>query len=179
MTDQQHDPGGRSKPRWPAGSRVTAHFSECGLYRYELNETWDASLPLVMWCLMNPSVAGIEHADPTLIRTGGFARKWGYGGQLVGNVHAYRVTDSKRLIEATDPVGPENDAVLLALAARASIVVLAYGLPPKPLQARAKTVVAMLAASGAKLTYLRLANGGTPIHPLYLPGTLVPIDYAA
>lgn len=43
---------------------------------------------LVVFLLMNPSVAGVEHADPTLIKTGKYARAWGYGGQLVGNVHA-------------------------------------------------------------------------------------------
>ena len=47
-----------------------------------------------------PFGSGVEHADPTLIKTGKYARAWGYGGQLVGNVHAYRVTDSRRLVEA-------------------------------------------------------------------------------
>jgi hypothetical protein len=173
-----HDPGGKAKPRWPIGSTIDARFSECERYRYELSEVWDPALPLVMFALMNPSMARIEHADPTLIRTGGFARRWGYGGQLIANVHAYRVTDSKRLVEADDPVGPDNDAAILSMAARAAIVVLAYGQPPKPLRSRAAAVVAMLAASGAKLTYLRLAQDGTPVHPLYLPGSLVPMDYS-
>ena len=173
-----HDPGGRSKPRWPVGSLINARFSDCGRYRYELSEIWDPALPLVAFLCMNPSTARIEHADPTLIRTGSFARKWNYGGQLIANVHAYRITDSKRLVEADDPVGPENDAAILSMAARASIVVLAYGQPPKPLRARADAVVAMLADAGARLTYLRLSMGGVPMHPLYLPGTLVPQDYA-
>jgi len=118
-----HDPGGRSKPRWPAGSVVSARFSDCGLCRYELFEQWDVNLPLAMF-LMNPSVACMEFADPTLIRTGTFARSWNYGGQLIGNVQAYRVTDSTKLVEADDPVGPENDCSLAAMAKRAFIAVL-------------------------------------------------------
>ena len=174
-----HDPGGRSKPRWPAGSVVSARFSDCGLYRYELFEQWDVNLPLAMFLLMNPSVACTEFADPTLIRTSTFARSWNYGGQLVGNVHAYRVTDSARLVEAADPVGPENDGSLAAMAKRADIVVLAYGRPPKPLRARANQVVSMLCNEGVRLTYLRLSKDGTPQHPLYLPGSLVPREWRA
>ena len=173
-----HDPGGRSKPRWPAGSIVRARFSDCGCYRWELEEIWDDTpCPLAMWLMMNPSVAGVEHADPTLIKTGTFSRSWGYGGQLITNVHAYRATDSKRLLNVADPVGAENNAAILAMARRAEIVVLAYGQPPKPLRPRAALVVAMLRTAGARLTYLRLSKDGTPYHPLYLPGSLTPLDF--
>ncbi len=79
--------------------------------------------------------------------------------------------DSARLIEAADPVGPNNDTALLAMAAKAQRVVLAYGLPPKPLRPRAARVVAMLRDAGAELAYLALTADGTPRHPLYLPGT--------
>jgi hypothetical protein len=130
-----------------------------------------------MFLLMNPSVAGMEYGDPTLIRTGSFARSWGYGGQLVGNVHAYRLTDSKLLASVADPAGPDNDAALVAMAARAAIIVLAYGKPPKPLRPRAEYVVGLLRATGIRLAYLRLSLDGTPQHPLYLPGNLVPLDY--
>jgi hypothetical protein len=172
-----HDPGGKMKPKWLPGSIISAEFSDCACYRYELCEIWDKSRPLVMFLMMNPSVAGLEHADPTLMKTGKFARSWGYGGQLIGNVHAYRVTDSKLLTAAEDPVGPNNDATLVRMAGRADMVVLAYGLPPKRLQARAAKVVELLAANST-LKYLRLTRNGTPQHPLYLPGDLVPLDFS-
>lgn len=172
-----HDPGGKSKPKWPTGSVVAARFSSCQRYRYELSEIWNVDAHLVMFLMMNPSVAGIDYSDPTINRTGVFAVKWGFGGQLIGNIHAYRITDSKRLVEAADPVGPENDASLLAMAARASTVVLAYGQPPKALRPRGQHVVAMLRAAGVKLSYLRLSLDGTPQHPLYLPGSLMPLSY--
>ena len=169
-----HDPGGKSKPRWPADSEVRARFSACTRYRYTLEETWDATLPRVMWLLMNPSVAGLDHADPTLRRTGAFSRKWGYGGQLVGNVHAYRTTAQRRLLEIDDPAGPENDEALVMMAKRTGIVMLAYGQPPKPLRPRSAHVVELLQATGAKLYALRLAKDGSPFHPLYLPGDALP-----
>ena len=172
-----HDPGGKSKPRWPWDSEVSARFSSCDLYRYTLGEIWNPELPLVMWLLMNPSVAGLDHADPTLRRTGEFSRKWGYGGQLVGNVHAYRVTAQRRLLEIDDPAGPENDDALVGMARRTGIVMLAYGQPPKPLRARSARVVQLLRATGAKLFALRLAKDGSPFHPLYLAGDTVPFPF--
>jgi hypothetical protein len=170
---QRHDAGGKSRPAWPADSTVTAVFSDCQRYRYQLREIWDPAKPLVLWLLMNPSVACLDFSDPTLRKTGKFSRAWGYGGQLVGNVHAYRATDKHRLLEVTDPVGPENDRAILAMAAAAKTVVLAYGQPPKALRNRGRTLTERL-RSHPGLCHLRLAQDGTPMHPLYLPETLRP-----
>lgn len=171
-----HDPGGKKKPDWPLNSVVEATFSDCQRYRYYLSEIWDLERPLVMFLMMNPSVAGKEHADPTLIKTGKYARAWGYGGQLVGNVHAYRVTDSKLLLRAEDPVGPKNDAAILEMARSAQAIVLAYGLPPRSLRPRAAAVVGMLRGKYS-LKYLKLTKNGTPCHPLYLRDSLEPLDF--
>lgn len=171
-----HNPGGKTKYPWPADSKVLATFSTCGRYRYELSEIWDANKPLVMFLLMNPSIADLDFADPTLFKTGKYARAWGYGGQLVGNVHAYRVTNKERLKEIEDPVGHRNDEALLNMAERAEMVLLAYGQPPKTLRARGPAVVQLLKYH-RRLAYLRLANDGTPYHPLYLADSLRPLDY--
>lgn len=169
-----HDPGGKSKPRWPADSSIDARFSPCNRYRYTLTEIWDSTLPPLMWLLMNPSVASVEHADPTLIRTGRYARLWGYGGQLVGNVHAYRATDKDKLLEIDDPEGPENVDALVQMAKQAGTVMLAYGQPPKVLRPRSAEVVQLLRETGAALHHLRLSKDGSPAHPLYLPANLEP-----
>lgn len=72
-----------------------------------------------------PSGAGIGHADPTLIRTGGFARPWGYGGQPSAPcITGSRITASKLLTKVADPVGPDYDAAILSMAARAATVFL-------------------------------------------------------
>jgi hypothetical protein len=173
----KHDPGGKRRPKWPVDSKVGAVFSDCERYRYQLSEIWNPAGPLVLWVLMNPSVACTAYSDPTLRRTGKFARAWGYGGQLVWNVHAYRATDKKKLLTVSDPIGPQNDKHLLKLAARAKTVVLAYGQPPKALRPRAVHVVEMLAQHPG-LCHLRLAKNGTPTHPLFLPSTLKPVPHS-
>ncbi len=172
----KHDAGGKVRPAWPADSAVTAVFSECQQYRYQLREIWDISKPLVLWLLMNPSVACTAYSDPTLRKTGKFARAWGLGGQLVGNVHAYRATDKDKLLDVADPVGPGNDQAILEMAAQAKTVVLAYGQPPKALRQRGREVEALL-SHHPELCHLRLSMDGTPVHPLYLPETLRPIAH--
>jgi hypothetical protein len=169
-----HDAGGKSRPQWAIDSVVRARFSECGRYRYELSEVWDATKPLLLWVLMNPSVANLDHSDPTLIKTGKYARAWGYGGQLIGNVHAYRATDSNQMLLVDDPAGPENDEALLSMAQRADLIVLAYGIPPKNLAKRGLHVANILGQSN-DLYYLKLNTDGSPSHPLYLPANLRPI----
>lgn len=172
----KHDPGGKVRPAWPADSKVEPVFSDCEQYRYQLSEIWNPAGPLVLWVLMNPSVACAAYSDPTLRKTGRFARAWGYGGQLVWNVHAYRATNKKELLEVSDPVGPENDQHIMAMAARAKTVVLAYGQPPKALRQRAFEVANKL-IQHPELCHLRLAKDGTPMHPLYLPNALRPVPH--
>lgn len=169
----KHDAGGKVRPAWPADSTIKAVFSECQQYRYQLREVWDRGKPLVLWMLMNPSVACTEYSDPTLRKTGKFARSWGYGGQLVGNVYAYRATDKTRLLEVSDPIGPMNDQMILRMADQAAIIVLAYGQPPKVLRHRGLQVTSLL-SNHPGLSYLRLAKDGTPVHPLYMPSSLYP-----
>lgn len=179
MKMMQHDAGGKSRPPWPKDSIVNATFSPCSQYRYSLSEVWDLAKPLVLWVLMNPSVACTNHSDPTLRKTGNFARAWGYGGQLVANVHAYRATDKSRLLTVSNPVGPDNDRAIVQMAQRARTIVLAYGQPPEKLKKRGQEVVDMLIHHPG-LSYLRLAKDGiTPVHPLYLPACLEPKPYKA
>lgn len=173
----KHDPGGKARPAWPEDSQVTAVFSKCERYRYQLREIWEPSGRLVFWLLMNPSVACLDFSDPTLRKTGKFARSWGFGGQLVGNVHAYRATDKNQLLKVREPVGSRNDKMILQMADEAETVVLAYGQPPKALRQRSDEVVSLL-RQHPRLCYLRLSKGGIPMHPLYLPDTLTPQPFA-
>ena len=73
-----------------------ARLSECGRYRYSLWRVWDAGLPSLAWCLLNPSTADAEREDATTRRLRGFCRAWGYGGYLLVNLFALRATDPAR-----------------------------------------------------------------------------------
>ena len=63
------------------------------------------------------------------------------------------------------------------MACDAALVVLAYGKPPPRFRPRSLAVVGLLRAAGVRLTYLRASLDGTPQHPLYLPASVIPLDF--
>ncbi|MEP0894347.1 DUF1643 domain-containing protein [Leptolyngbya boryana FACHB-1624] len=80
-----------------------------------------------MFVGLNPSTADETHDDPTIRRCTKFAKDWGYSGLCMTNLFAYRATDPKEMIASVDSIGLENDQYLLEYAARAGIVVAAWG----------------------------------------------------
>ncbi|MBX9594697.1 MAG: DUF1643 domain-containing protein, partial [Roseomonas sp.] len=149
-------------------------------YRYLLGREWDAAKPTVLFDMMNPSTARADVDDATIAKVTKFARRWDFGRLLIGNVHAYRCTDQARLAETPDPVGPENDAHLLAMAAEAKLIIMAYGTPKiAALRARGPAVARMLEAAGHRLHALRVSTAGVPWHPLYLPDDTHPAPWTA
>jgi hypothetical protein len=98
-----------------------AILSARGNYRYQLWRRWSAG-PELLWILLNPSTADAEHDDATIRKCIGFSRRWDYGGLRVINLFAYRATAPADLLAASDPVGPENDAVIRSLRTRECIV---------------------------------------------------------
>lgn len=148
------------------------------MYRYELGRVWNGRLPVLLMIGMNPSTANAAFDDPTLYKGRRYAEDWGFGALLMGNVFGYRATNQKRLLETPDPVGPDNDAHLSAMADRADLILFAYGTPHKSLRYRGPEVARMLAKKHQqKLHVLALSKDGVPKHPLYLKGTLKPIPW--
>ena len=104
-----------------------ATFDESGKYRYTLERTWDGQRERVLFIMLNPSDADEKKDDATIRKCIGFAKCWGYGGLMAGNLFAWVSTDPKGLIEQLAPVGPENDAHLQRLAEEYGTVVVAWG----------------------------------------------------
>lgn len=68
---------------------------------------------------------------------------------------------------AEDPVGPENDAVLLQGLDWADRVICAWGTHGEHL-GRGPEVAALLKGTGRELLHLGLSKAGHPKHPLYI-----------
>jgi hypothetical protein len=148
--------------------RSGAQFSPCGLYRYRLYRTWDLFLPTCLFVMLNPSKADEVDNDPTVERCERRARAWGFGTLEVVNIFALRSTDPTALYSAVDPVGPANDAAILAAAAGASRIICAWG-THGAFMGRGRKVREMLEGAGHMLYALKVNQGGDPAHPLYLP----------
>jgi len=80
-------------------------------------------------------------------------------------------------MQVPDPIGPDSDKHLVAMAKDAGIVIFAYGHPcHETLRTRGPALAKLLIKeAGVEPHILRLAMNGTPYHPLYLKETLVPV----
>jgi hypothetical protein len=158
---------------------VTAVFSACRTWRYRLDRdvaTLAATRGAVRFVGLNPSTADETQDDPTIRRCKRFALDWGFGRLVMANAYAFRSTNPKGLWSAADPVGPENDAHLEAIAREVELVVCAWGAHARP--DRVAAVLAALARAGRQPHALATTKAGAPGHPLYLPASLSPIPWS-
>lgn len=155
--------------------KKTAEISKCGKYRYQLSRIWDESKPIVLFIMLNPSTADANEDDPTIRRCIGFAKSWGYGGLMVGNLFGLRATNPKELLgynlcKDFEPSHPDyiNRKSVAYMASICDKIILAYGNPPidnweKP--------------TFENMFHLGLTKSGNPKHPLYLKKDLIPISF--
>lgn len=145
-----------------------AHFSTDGLYRLELSRTWDRTLPTLAGIGLNPSTAGAEKNDPTVLRLIAFARAWGYGSLMLGNLYAFRSPHPKALTHVADPVGPQNDMILQGIT-RGRCVLVMWGatiVPKLWVRERARRVLELVGHGASQVTCLGFTSDGSPIHPM-------------
>lgn len=145
----------------------TAVYSDCERYRYSLTRIWDPAGRRVLFVMLNPSTATEVQNDPTVERCERRARALGFGAFRVANIFAWRETDPHKMRRAADPVGPDNDAAILAGADWADQVVAAWGTHGAH-GGRGPAVEALLRGTGQPLFHLGLTKGGHPKHPLYI-----------
>ena len=155
-----------------------AIISKCGNYRYSLSRIWDKDKPLVMFLMFNPSTADTDRDDPTIRKCIGYAKNWGYGGILVGNLFAFRSSDPLDLLYSDNPIGKHNGEYLEKMFDKSSIIIFAWGnqkildkIYDGPFKDFSKN------KNREKYYYLELSKRGTPKHPLYLKKELKPIKY--
>lgn len=128
----------------------------------------------LLFCMLNPSTADEENDDPTIRRCIGFAERERCSNLVVVNLFGARATKPKDLLYVDDPVGPGNDAVIRQEAARADLIIAAWGDPPPKLHStcqRPRDVLQMLLQHrdvyrlGEDTTAI-----GNPRHPLFRRG---------
>jgi hypothetical protein len=144
-----------------------AEYSGCEAYRYALTRVWDGAGGKVAFVMLNPSTATEVQNDPTVERCERRARALGFGAFRVVNIFAYRATDPRVMRAQGDPVGPANDAAILAAAEWADRLVCAWGSHGGHLD-RGAAVEAVLRRTGQPLYQLGLTKAGQPKHPLYI-----------
>lgn len=150
--------------------QTSAEFSACEKYRYELRRVWDNSKPLVLFIGINPSDANASVEDNTSRVCINYAKRWNFGGLLLGNLFALVSKDQSALYNTLDPVGPNNDDWLQKLQSEAKLVVCAWS-NTGSYMGRDKIALEFLKSPHC-LTKLK---SGRPGHPLYKKASLQPI----
>ena len=159
--------------------RSKAIISDCGQYRYELHREWDKKKGKVLFIMLNPSTADGVEDDLTTRRCVNFAKKWGYGGMMIGNIYPFRAKrpkDLRKWIDTDKDAAFEttviNQAYVGNMATCTDLIVCAWG-------CNYKGGIPEWIDNLGRLHYLELCDDGiTPKHPLgNLSKDLVPIDY--
>lgn len=146
----------------------SAALSPCGLYRYELTRSWDATKPTVAFIMLNPSTADAAEDDPTIRRCIGFASRWGFGELRVYNLFALRATDPQALWAHADPFGPDFEK-WAKKPRECDKVVVAWGtFGDKGRNAARGRCFARDHLHGVELWALAINADGSPRHPLYV-----------
>lgn len=157
----------------------TAKISSCETYRYLLSRKWSYA-PQATFIMLNPSTADGRLNDPTVKKCIGFARRWGMGGLMIVNLFAYRDSKPEKMLQADDPVGPDNASSISWACERAAenegLVICAWGANGRYMD-QDETVVGWLEMLTIKPKCLRLTQGGAPEHPLFVPYETTPIPY--
>jgi hypothetical protein len=149
-----------------------ATFSPCRKYRTTLWRVWD-TMPVINFCMLNPSDANEVDSDPTVTRCINRAKLWGFGGVVVTNIFSIVSSDPSILYSADDPIGPGNDEAIKACALYAEKVICAWGSHGKHI-GRSVQVRKMLSPL-KELYYLKIsATTGEPYHPLYVAMSVEP-----
>ncbi len=154
--------------------RSGALISECKRFRYKLWRIWDETKPRVLFIMLNPSTADHNTDDNTIRRCMNYAKSWGYGGIMVGNLYAFRATEPKDLFRDNHDINPTfNDPLIQEMIPQCEIMIYAWG------------AHGMKNSMGKKFIernpngyYLELTKKGIPKHPLYLLGDLIPKKYS-
>jgi hypothetical protein len=176
----------------PDAVQSSAVLSDDRVYRYVLRRIWDADTAPLLVIGMNPSTADESADDPTIRRCVGFARRWGYGGLLMGNLFAWRSTDPTGLPslhnhDGRSPVGEfgpwergvrqsVNNVWLKCMAEQAGMTLAAWGAIKMPVgwECRPEDVKVLLGS----MHTLGLTKEGHPRHPLYASSALTPTPLA-
>ncbi len=151
-----------------------ALYSDCERYRYALTRVWEPSGKKALFVMLNPSKATERQNDPTVERCERRARVLGFGAFRVVNLFAWRETHPKLMRQASDPVGPDNDAQLIAGRDWADQVICGWGTHGAHME-RGRYVEQLLRQGGNILYHLGLTKDGHPKHPLYISYATEPI----
>ena len=154
-------------------------FSPDRRYRYVMGRIWDASIPKLVSCALNPSIGDMDRNDPTNERLQRRAYRLSLGGVIFVNIFPYVATDPADLKKTANPFGDRaraDDTILNF--ARGNFVICGWGVNGSHL-GRGAEVDSMLRRNKIRLYVLGFNADGSPKHPLFTSYAAEPIEWLA
>lgn len=149
-----------------------AEFSPDKKYRYLLWRIWDKNKPMVMFIGLNPSTANESVDDNTIKRIRRIATNLGYGGIYMTNCFPYISTDPNQLNEFGNTT--YNDQVLYDTSIKAKDIIFAWG-NFKVVKTKGRDIELKIMFPNA--IALQINKNGSPKHPLFCKGSIIPVNY--
>jgi hypothetical protein len=150
-------------------------LSDDGLYRYSLRCDLDGDGGILTGLLCNPATS--DGREPTITRFINLGNRLGFSQAVVVNLYARITGNPNDLRKFADPIGPENDAYLLAALDGAAddggMVICAWGGTGIEFS-RVKTVFQWIPDEAY---CLRLNEDRNPCHPSRASNGLTPIPF--
>ena len=138
-------------------------------YRYSLKRIWNNDKPIVLFIMLNPSLADNYKDDPTIRRLIKFAKLYGYGGFYVGNLFSYITPYPSELLDKDLMFSKKNIHEIKKMTGLTKDVVYGWGNSfeePEWL----KQIISNPKCFGKN-------KNKTPKHPLYLSYNNKLVDY--
>jgi len=145
-----------------------AKFCEAKKNRYFLKRKWNNSKGLLLYIMLNPSLADEKKDDPTIRRLINFTKRFDYGGFLVGNIFTI-ITPNPKELDKSKGMSDKNFEEIIKLVNKVDQIVYAWGSSIEEPQLLKKIVLSPK-CFGKNLN-------GTPKHPLYLPSQTKLINF--
>lgn len=158
----------------------SATFSEDHSKRFDLVRDWRDEIgapdKTLLFAMLNPSKAGEKENDPTVRKTIGFARRWGFGRVVLVNLIPIVSTDPWDL-PPWNGIDMKNRAITQGWMGMADLVAVAWGSPPWALCRTisfAELVYMFRQIAPVPLYCIGTTQKGDPLHPSRAAYTLNP-----
>ena len=150
-----------------------AVMTDCGHYRYSLWRIWDRSKRILIFIMLNPSLASSAINDPTVTRCVKRAKLLGYGGIHIINLNARITPYPEDLLKMPrrKRIGKFNKKFIRKALKLDGDIICGWGIHED------KKMAKWLKKKNVDLYCLKLNDDGTPSHPLYLSYKLPIIPY--
>lgn len=161
----------------------SASFSEDRKRRFDLIRDWRDEIGApdrtLLFGMLNPSKAGAEEDDPTVRKTVGFGRRWGFGRVVLVNLTPIVSTDPSRL-PPWNGIDMQNRATIQEWMGITDLVIAAWGSQPSAICrtiAMPELVYLFRQIAPVPLYCIGTTKRGDPLHPSRAPYTDSPIPW--